>query len=68
MEREAEIISMLRKNRDQNVIIFVNRAKEGHHVSRILDMYNIRYERLGPGKYSSLHLTDFDSSFPDRVL
>ena len=68
MEREAEIISMLRKNRDQNVIIFVNRSQEGHHVSRILDMYKIRYERLGPGKYSSLQLTDFDSSFLDRVL
>ena len=59
---------MLRDNRDQGVIIFVNKTEEGHHVSRILDMYNIRHERLGAGKYGSLQLTDFNSSFLYRVL
>ena len=68
MEREAEIVSICRKNRNQGIIIFVNKTQEGHHISRILDMYNIRYERLGKGKYSSSQLNDFNSGFLHGVL
>merc|ERR1711935_790059 len=47
IEREAEIVELVRKRTSGATIVFANRSTETFHISRVLNMYGIPHVRLG---------------------
>lgn len=57
IEREAEIVELVRKRTSGATIVFANRSTETFHISRVLNMYGIPHVRLDKGKSAFIYAT-----------
>lgn len=55
VEREAEIVELVKKQSSGGTIIFANRSTETFHIARILGMYGIPHVRLDKGKLAFIY-------------